>query len=248
MSALTVTANDYYQRIVDAKFAYPVQTETQPVVNAILDLFYNSGAVLPGLQNPVILTTTGGVAAAALLERARHDAIVDYAKSFSLEVFVDRVGQPTIADAQVLGVPVSDLAGTVEKATVKSDDTKVFNQVAVTSSAQGVQFDAQVAVADRSSPAAQWRIGPKVLTYSSPVITSPDAALSAALSILAKVSGQALTYTYSCVPDPRRDAGDTITGPDPTGEVVVTQIASVTHPLTANGRQAITTVSTQAPV
>ena len=247
-ATLSIPQDDYYQRITDAKFSFPVQTSTQPVVSAIISLFYNSGSVFAGLRDPVNLSTTRGVAAGVLLERTRHDAIVDYAKSFGLEVFVDRNGVPTIADAQVLGAPVVDLTAVAEKVTVKPDSSKVFNQVAVTSSAQGVEFPAQVAVVGADSPAAQWRIGAKVLLYSSPVITTQAAALAAAKTILGKVSGAALTYTYVCAPDPRLDAGDSVMGPSPTGDTVVNQIAAVTHPLTVDGRQQVTTVSTQVPV
>jgi hypothetical protein len=247
VSAIKINADDYYQRIMQADFSYPVQTETRRVVDAIVDLFVNVGAPFAGLPDPVVLTKSQGITNGVVLDKTRNDALVDYAKSFGLEVFIDRLGAPTIGDAQVLGAARSEVlvGGTAEAVAVKQNDDKIYNQVSVTSNGQDVNFEAQVAViTDPFHPAAQWRIGARVLKYQSALLLTAEDGMAAAQSILTKVSAAARTYTYTCVPDVRRDAGDSILGAMMTGSEVV-QIHSVTHPLRASDRQSITTISTQ---
>lgn len=244
VSKLGISADDRFGQVIRASFATPVQTTDRPMGD-VLTWFLNGA----GLHAKVTTSAAGQMVPGALFDKgngSRAKAIGDYAKSLAIEVWVDRVGDATIADGAALVIPGdSDMSGTVKSMSSKSDPSKVFNQVSVSSSAQGVNFDPQVAViTNPSHPAYPSNIGGNsVLFYSSPLILTPADAMASAKSILAKASGQALTYSYSCVCDARRDAGDSITAPLVTGTTGTFQIATVTVP--AKGDQTITTVSTQ---
>lgn len=246
LSAIKISADDYYQGVIQADLSYPVQTDAKRATDAIAELLTPFAG--PAGRTNVTATNTSE-AAATLLEKSRHDAIVDYAKSFGLEVFIDRLGVPTIGDVQVLGTASTDLlagpGGAVESMTVKPDWDKVYNQVSVSTTAQDVEFPAQVAViTDPKHPAAPWRIGYRVLKMSSPLLLTAADAMTMAQTVLIKAAGAAETYQYNCMPDARRAAGDSVLGATMTGTSTF-QIKSVTTPLRADGRQVITTINTQ---
>lgn len=242
VSKISINADDLYQRVVRASFAVPLQTADGSLGETLVGLL--NGA---GLEAHVLTGAAGARVPAVLFDKgngSRAKAIGDYAKSAGVEVWVDRLGLATVADGAGLTVPATDLFGTTRSFTTKADASKVFNQVAVSSSAQGVSFDPQRAyITDPDHPASPQRVfGYTVLDYASPLILTPDDALFAAQQILAKVSGEARTYTYACVCDARRDAGDSILGQAMKG-TQISQIASVTHP--SKGDQTVSTVSTQ---
>jgi hypothetical protein len=248
VAPVKVTADDYYQRVVTADFSYPVMSSGGLIVDQLSGLI--RGALLPA---PVILSGSQQVSPATLLDKTRHDAVVAFSKAGNVETIIDRSGSPVVRDARVLGAPTSEiLTGAGEAAvglTVKPDWSRVFNMVSVTSSAQGVDFPAQVvSITDPDHPAHPSRIGVRVKKYSSPLLVTADDALAAGWTVLARVSAAARSYTYSCFPNPTTDAGDSVLGATMTG-TEVSQILNVTTPLTAKGGvQTITTVNTQVGV
>jgi hypothetical protein len=248
VSPIKVTVDDYYQRVVTADFSYPVMSADGRVVDTLVGLL--AGAGLPGAQVTALAQQTSP---ATLLDKTRHDAVVLFSKAANVETIIDRRGVPIVQDARVLGDPTSEiLTGAGEAAVgvgVKPDWSRVFNMVSVTTSAQGVTFDPQLAaITNPDHPAHPSRIGFRVKKYSSPLLMDPDAAAAAAWSILARVSAAARSYTYSCFPNPTIDAGDSVLGATMTGSEV-SQVLNVTTPGTAKGgAQTITTVNTNLGV
>ena len=250
IGSIKLQSDDYYQRVIQAGFTSPYRTDTKRAADQAAELFGG----FTGMRPVVITSTDPAQSLGTILEKTRHDAMVDLAKSFSLEITVDREGVPTVADEQVLddawtvALLVGGDFGVLEELAVKPDWDKVFNAVSVTSTAKDVHFAPQLAsITDPDNPAAPWRIGSRVKNHSSPLIPDADSGLAAAESILRRLSQSAITYSYTCIPDVRIDGGDTIRGTTMTG-LATAQVAEITHPLTAEGRQQITTVSTQPDI
>lgn len=248
MSPIKITADDYYQRVTTADLWFPVMSPDGRVVDTVAGLL--TGA---GLREPRVLTTSQQRTPPTLLDKTRHDSVLMFSKSAALETVVDRQGVPVVQDARVLGSPSFTLltggGGAAVGLVVQPDWSRVFNMVVVTSSAQGVEFTPQLAaITDPDHPAHPKRIGSRVKKYSSPLLTTAEAAEAAAVSILARVSAAARSYTYAAFPNPAIDAGDSVLGATMTG-TEVSQILNVTTPLTAKGgAQQVTTVNTNVGV
>lgn len=238
-SAIRLDAQDYSSYIDGADFTdKPVPQPAGRVVDAIAWLI--TGAGLPA---PLITATSTGRSGEVLLDGTRAEAVADGAQATSTEVYADRMGDMRIADARVLGPATSVLrtgtGGMVKSVAIKPDMSKVINLVSVKSSAQGVEFPAQTAqITWTGHPAHPYRLGSpsrpkyKVLNWSSPLIDSPEAAVKAAQTLLARRSGAAVTRVYLAFPDPTKDAGDSSLGDTESGPIVQ-QIGQVTHPLVA---------------
>lgn len=250
---IAINANDYGDWIADADFVdTPLQRPGGRIVGAIQWLVRGAG-----LPNPVDRSTSDDNSGRITLDQTRLDAVEDAAKSIGVEVFMDRLGTPTVADARVLGVPTSSIltgnGGTAAGVTVTPDLSQVYNVVAAKSSATGVEFPAQVArLSWTGHPAHPYRLGSRtrprerVYHYSSPLLMTPAQALKAARTILVKKSAAARTTLYSAFPDPTRDAGDSAMGATMTGSEIV-QLDQVVHPFRP-GPAPIRTVSTQQDV
>lgn len=243
-----IQADDYYQRVQQADFTYPTMSYGYRIVDTLAWLVANAG-----LPWPLVTSRSQQVAPGVLMDKTRHDAVLSFSKSASVETIIDREGNPTIQDARVLGAPTSEiLTGAGQSAVgvaVKPDWSKVFNVVTVTSSAQDVDFPPQImAITDSQNPAHPSRIGWRVKKWSSPLLMDAESGLKAALTILLRVSGQARSYQYQCLPNPSTDAGDSVLGATMRG-TEVSQILNVTTPLTGKGGlQSVTTVSTQLDI
>lgn len=243
---IKINADDLYQRVGRAKFSAPYQTSELPLAEQIDALLQGAG-----LDPAVILIGASVTRAAQTFEDSRADAIGELAKAGPFEVYIDRDGRTTINRHRALeATPTAYLIvgqHIIESIRLKPDWDKVFNQVSIKSTKQDVEFDPVVlSITDRNHPAHPSKMfGYNVKVYSSNAIENRDQAVAIAEAMLPKVSGAANTYTYTCVPDPRLDAGDTITASALDGSFQFCQIDSVTTPLDAGGRQTITTVSTQ---
>lgn len=235
--AISIQAHDYMEWVSDADFpSKPVPRPAGRLVAAIGWLL--RGAGLPAPENR---STATGSAPSVQLEDTRLDALEDAAKAAGVEVTCDRYGDPQIINAQRLGAPVSELltgdGGTCIAVTATPDWSAVHNVVSVTSSAPDVSFPAQIAsVTWTGHPAHPYRLGSpqrpryRVLHYSSPLLTTPEQAQQAAQTILSREAAVAQACTISAIPDPTRDAGDTIRASTPDG-VQLVQISQVVHPL-----------------
>lgn len=248
---IAITASDRADKIVDADFVdKPVPRPAGPIVDAISWLV--TGAGLPAPENH---STARGGAGEVLLDQTRMDALADAARSISVEVTLDRVGVPRIDDARVLGAATSSIltgdGGMAIGLSVKPDPKAVYNVVSVKSSMSGVEFPAQVArIAWDGHPAHPQRLGrERVYHYASPLLSTPEQALQAAFTILAKKSAAARTTVYQSFPNPAVDAGDSVLGATFDGTEIV-QVANVTHPFRPKDStpSQITTVSTQLDV
>jgi hypothetical protein len=244
-TALTFAADDYWSWVVTADFTGPAVAYAGGIVNTIRRLIEEAGI------GPVTIDTLKlATAESSLLEGTRHEAIASSAKSIDVEVYVDRFGAATIADTRQLEYPetylVTKAGGTAVGMAVKPDWSGVYNSVSVTSSAQDVSFPAQVAsIVWSQHPATKEKIGPRVMKYSSPLLRTAEQGMSAAVSILRRVSAPASMYSYTCVPDASMDVGDSVFGSTLDGLVLPFQIQSITHPLNVEDAAQVTMMSTQ---
>lgn len=242
-SAIQIVASDYMEWVADADFSdKPVPRPAGRLTAAIGWLVNGSG-----LPAPKDLSTAKGSSGDVLLEGTRLDALDAAAKAAGVEVICDRVGDPVIIDAQVLGAPVSTLltgtGGTCIGVQNKPDWSKVHNLVVVTSSAPDVDFGSVTASINWTGhPAHPYRLGSpqrpryRVLHYSSPLLFDREQAQKAAATILAREAAVAETYVFAAFPDATREAGDSVLGATTVdGQTRVTQATQVTHPLRRRG-------------
>lgn len=253
VTQITLTGNDYAEWWADADFTdKPVPRPAGRLTDALGWLI--QGAGLPPPQN---LSRSTGTSGEVILDGTRADAIGLTSRAANVETFIDRSGNPVIADTRVLGDPTSTIltgsGGTAIGVAVKPDWSKVYNVVVAKTSASDVSFPAQRAtIAWSGNPAHPYRMGSpsrpryRVLTWASPLLRDADQALAAAVTMLARRSAAADSYVYQAFPDPSVDGGDTTLGATITGTRVA-QILSVTHPLRLgdNSSSTVTTVNTQ---
>lgn len=253
VSDITIAVDDLWSRVQHADFADPTFMPSGSVEHAFSFLFRGAGLEPPGVPD-VSLGNTKRV----LIEKSRSDALVELARANDVEVFIDRGGASRVRKPPRRVPATSEVlvgfGGTATGVVVEPDWARVFNIVSVTSTAPDVVFAPQVAaLTDVTHPAHPYNMGTRdhpdyrVFKWSSGQLFTAAQAHKTAVSLLQKVAGGALTYSYDCVPDPSRDAGDSVLGSTRTSTVTA-QIETVTHPLTAAGVQKVTTVSTQAVV
>lgn len=230
---ITINAVDYWQRVVNNNFGGPVMSPGGRIVNQAAQLMLEAG-----VGWPEITATNTSSAEAVLLEGTRTEAVAGFMESTSAEAWIDREGVARIVDSQIIGVPTSATDGNTESSALEPDWEKVYNQVAVRSSAQDVDFGTVTAtIGYDAHPASPRKLGyVRTYNYSSPLLMNSDQGKAAASTLLQRVSALSQVYTYTCIPDPTRDAGDTIEGK------TVSMIDTITHPLSLDGRQVITTV------
>ncbi len=236
-TAIQIQAADYMEWVVDGDFIdTPMPRPAGRLIDAIGWLV--AGA---GLPKPINRSAATGSSPQVLLEGTRIDALADAARAAGVEVTADRVGDPQITNAQVLGPAVSKLltgtGGTCIGVRSEPNWSQVHNVVAVKSSASGIEFPAVTAtIGWTGHPAHPFRLGSpqrpryKVLHYSSPLLENEDQAAAAARTILAREAAVAETYSFDAFPDPTRDAGDSTLGATPTGNRTL-QIIQAVHPL-----------------
>ena len=112
-------------------------------------------------------------------------------ESIGAEAFYDRDGRPRVQDRVATpGAPLVDgQDGTVVSIASTEDWSQVYNVVSVTSSNNDTPFNAAVvAITDINHPAHQANIGPRVLKYSSPLLSTQEQGFQAGATLLAKKS------------------------------------------------------------
>jgi hypothetical protein len=248
VTAISFKVDDYYSRIVDANLTWPIQVPAGWLIrDSIAWLFTTLGFTRTDVLASLAVVNPVGV----WYTKTRHDAVVDLAQSIGAEVFLSRTGVATVADARGLTAsPTGSLVGLAEGFKRTPEWDKVYNVVGAASTMQDVKFQpARAAITWDEHPAAPQNLGStnipvyRVYNYSSPLLADYDQALAAANTILQRVSAVAETYSFTGIPDPRIDAGDSILIPTVTSGTKVAQVSSVTHPLTPGGRQQVTTIA-----
>lgn len=173
---------------------------------------------------------------------SRHDTIKSVLEPIAATAFITRLGHPIIRDTSIrdTGPPLTDGEdGTVISVSTTPDWSKVYNQISVTSSKEGVSFDpVPVVIEDPGHPAHAWRIGRRSVPggYSSPLIDTPAQAAAVGVAMLEKASAPALSWSVECVPDYSREAGDRVSVTTVGLGTVDATIAEIVHPL-GQGKQ-----------
>lgn len=229
---LTLTAPDRWQQVVNAEFLTPRAASAG--ASARVQIATLLSEVFPSMGVVDTATSTATVPAQTW-DRDRAKAILDLAKSASLDVGFDRTGTayirdlPKLADRAVWTVDAS-ANGVLMTADRERNRQNTYNIVKVSSPANpaGGDLFAPVFVWDNNSasptyagsgsgsdvaPPALSTAGPfgqRCYFYSSPLVTTSAQAASAGAAQLAKVSGLAAQLTLTAAPNPALDDGDTI--------------------------------------
>jgi hypothetical protein len=214
-SAVTVTADDHFSSVISGNFAYgyPFGPGTQYAgrIRDVVALLVEQVQVAEQHVMPVLVTASSDALVTTGLYDDRSKAAFELADAIGAEVFYDRNGVPRVQDrVPTVGAPLVDgQGGTVVSIASTEDWSQVYNVVSVTSSNNDTPFYAAVvAITDPGHPAHQSKIGPRVLRYSSPLLSTQAQGVQAGMSLLAKKSAPALSWSVSCIPDARRSAGD----------------------------------------
>lgn len=242
-AAIQIQCDDYWSWLVNSGRPARVFNFTGRVTTGISNLIVSGG-----LPSPTITATDTRRVSPQLLDKSRHEVIVEQAAAIGAEALVDRLGKPLLRNIPTLGSPtttaITGETGTVGKLT-ESYNLDVFNEVASWSSAQDVDFPEQVAqITWPFHPAHKSRIGRRRKEFTSPLLLTELQAMAASLTILAKESSRAREMTYERLPDPTTDPGDSMLGQLVDGSTKVQQVSKIVTPL-GKGSQTVTGVGTQ---
>jgi hypothetical protein len=213
--AVTISADDHWSSVVSASFAFSYGFG--PGTSLAGEIRNVAGFLIEQVQAaerhfaPVIVTASFNSQVTSGVWDDRSKAILDLVESIGAEAFYDRNGRPRVQDrVPTAGAPLVDgVDGTVVSIASTEDWSQVYNVISVTSSNNDTPFyPAIVAITDTAHPAHQSNIGPRVLKYSSPLLSTYDQGIQAGLTILARKSAPALSWQVSAIPDARRAAGD----------------------------------------
>lgn len=214
-AAIQIQANDWWGWAIGGRsFRVPMTARRGTVRDAVS---YLMGAWVATLPWPTITATSRANMPAGVVWDGRvQDTIDALCKSIGAESFVDRSGEPRVADRVNMAAPSltdSTVDGTVMSVTPAADRSQVFNSIAVSSSNQDIQFDPVVYTLNNPNhPADPSNIGLQVAPgYSSPYFRNRAQAVAAAPGILAKYIEPQLSWRVECLPDPARTVGDTQT-------------------------------------
>lgn len=242
--AVTVSVSDRSLLVAQARFDSPTQTVAGATTVAEITRLINE--VLP---NNDIDDLTGDTKVAPVMELNRErwsDGVEKLADSIGAEVFCDQISQfiirpePTIADPVVWVVRDNDTGVLISEDDEFNRDL-VYNRVV----ASGQRTDGTppvFAVASDTNPGSPTYIngpfGIKTRFYASPLLTTVPQCLSAAQSLLARVTGHHLVVQLTNVTNPTLDAGDVIRVLVD-GKDTIHVIDSITIPLTPGDAQQI---------
>lgn len=243
---IKINAHDYWDFVKFSDFVGAAGSATGLIVDQLARLIRDAR-----LPEPIVATADRTTTPGVIFERTRHDAIEELATAIAAECYIDRLGRPVIAPLRLQTDATSEaLTGsgnTVTGIQVDPNWDDVYNVVTAASTANDVDFPTQAAYIEWiDHPAHPNQVGwLKTLKITSPTLRDADQALDAARAKLVKVCAPASTVTYKCVPDPRRDASDSILGTTLDRDSVTTQIQKVTTPFKAGDDQTVETVTTR---
>jgi len=228
---ISITAPDFWQRIVNARFFTPRAATKNATARAQI-----ASLVTEVVGGTVTDTSTStATVPAQTWDRDRAQAIQDVAKAASIDFYFDRNGNPCIRDVPVLNPTGSVLTidasetGILIDAARERNRQKTYNIVVVTGvAADGSSPFAPQYVWDNDAtsptyagsgtgsgatpPAANTAgaFGQRPYFYSSPLLRSTTQAIAAGQTILARVTALESQLTLTSVPAPMLDDGDTI--------------------------------------
>lgn len=242
---IQVQAQDRWQWVTADTFGAPVMAYGGTAVRVAAQLIAEVDPY--GWGESLELTASSGVwTPAGTWSGTRDQAIGDLLEAAAAEAFVDRLGVPVVRDRPTVGDPVVAIRGSEGGTLINLDEDidweKVANAVVVSSSQTGATLEpVTVAITDPDDPAHRTNIsggatsgGWQTIKLQSPAFTSRDEMLVAGLAALAKNAGPARTWSVQMPPDVSLDASDTVLLETRDGDVL-TQIQSISHPLTAGG-------------
>jgi hypothetical protein len=213
--AVSITVDDHWSSVISGTFAFPYGFGPgTPYGGLIRDL---AGVLIEEVQiaeqhvAPVVVTASSDAPVPSGVWDDRSKSILDLVESIGAEAFYDRNGRPRVQDrVTTVGAPLVDGEnGTVVSIASTEDWSQVYNVVTVMPSNNDASFYAAVvAITDINHPAHQANIGPRVLKYSSPLVSTQEQGFQAGWSLLAKKSAPALSWQVEAIPDARRAAGD----------------------------------------
>jgi hypothetical protein len=213
--AVQVTADDHWSSVISGAFVFPYAfgpgTPYTGEIRAVAGALIEEVQIAEQHFSPVVVTATSDAPVSAGVWDDRSKAILELVDSIGAEAFYDRDGRPRVQDRVTTpGAPLVDgVDGTVVSVASTEDWSQVYNVVSVTSSNNDTPFYAAVvAITDPDHPAHQSKIGPRVLKYSSPLLSTQAQGFQAGVSLLSKKSAPALSWQVTAIPDARRAAGD----------------------------------------
>lgn len=240
--AVTISADDHWSSVVTATFVFPYGFG--PGTSLGGEIRNVAGFLIEQVQSaerhfaPVIITASSTAPVTSGVWDDRSKAILDLVESIGAEAFYDRAGRPRVQDrVATVGAPLVDgVDGTVVSIASTEDWSQVYNVVSVTSSNNDTPFyPAVVAITDTSHPAHQANIGPRVLKYSSPLLSTQAQGFQAGATLLSKKSAPALSWQVTAIPDARRAAGDLCSVSTDLGDFMAT-LQEVKTPLMGGGQ------------
>lgn len=211
-----IAGSDRMASIVDARLTEPAQYPSVASVGSVVETLV--GGVLPD----AVVEWDDGTDAELLgrslvIEEDRHGGLRDLVTSYGKIAYWDHRGILVIKDppdpAQPVYVVDSGARGVLTRITRTLSRRGVYN--AVVASGEGADTATPVrAVVTDDSPTSPTRwdgpFGRAPRFYSSPFITSPNQARSAARSILIKESGLPYSVEFGTVPNPALEPYDPI--------------------------------------
>ncbi|MEU1074300.1 MULTISPECIES: DUF5047 domain-containing protein [unclassified Streptomyces] len=247
---VTLTGKSSEVAIQDDRFIVP--TSTRGYATCIDAITYLIRQTLPSAVI-VNATSDGRNPACAVAtwdtQGDRWDAVVQIATSMSAEVYVDALDrfviadQPNVNTASVVWEIRDGEGGTLINAARQMSRTGVYNAVVASGQNMAANTAPVSAVAYDTDPTSPTRWGgpyghvPRY--YSSALLTTTGACLSAATYMLADAIAPNIQTTITAAPNPALEAGDCVRVTDG-GRKQLFTLQSVGIPLTSQGSSSIT--------
>lgn len=250
--AVTITAPDVTQRVIDDKFLTPrAGTVGQTIAGQIASLITET------IPSATVTDNSGSAAtvpAGIVWERERWDAVEELATAIGCTVYADPTGGFVIDPAPSLGTPAPWTVNAGAGAVLLGGDRTlgrdgVYNVVQATSDPTDGGTPAY-GLAQDTNPASPTRVsgpfGRVPRFYSSALLRSNAQAQAAAEAILAKSLGRRSSLSLSVLVNPALEGGDRIDValPDGTGEQHIAD--SFTVPLSPSAPMPIETRVTES--
>ncbi|MGZ0147134.1 DUF5047 domain-containing protein [Kribbella sp. WER1] len=235
-NGISVTGSDRAATVKDLRFTAITQANTSnTVVQEITRLIQEA---LPGVG---VTDYTGATAATPSVywERERWEAIEQLGQAIGADVYFDPAGNgiiapaPTVTNTPAWWVDAGELGVMVDGSRETSRET-VYNGVVASGESDGDIPPVTATVWD-SNPASPTyylgTFGKKPFFYVSPLLTTTAQCVSAATSMLGRVTGLVRQLDLSCVPNPALESGDVIRVRFPDGSTETHLVDSFTVPL-----------------
>ncbi|MFD8199969.1 DUF5047 domain-containing protein [Streptomyces sp. NPDC059701] len=205
--------------VIDDAFLVPRTERNSSTLDLITTLLRES------VPDAIVVRRTrrDAVVRATTWERDRWEAIdgtdVSLARAVGVEVWADGRGRfvisdvPTLADPPVWTVDAGP-GGVLVSASASTSTDGVYNVVVATGDASNGSIPVGPIIVQDQTPTSPTRVtgpfGRRVRHYSSPLLTTPDQASTAAHSLLANSLGLAAGLSFTAVPNAALEPGDVV--------------------------------------